>query len=68
MLEKKRIEEEIQKRHEEQAAKRRAHEKMIEDEQKAREILLKQQWANKLEIMKSSSLNTSMRTRRIEQE
>jgi hypothetical protein len=32
MLEKKRVEEEIQKRHEEQAAKRRAHEKMIEDE------------------------------------
>lgn len=29
---------------------------------------MKQQWANKLEIMKSSSLNTSMRTRRIEQE
>jgi hypothetical protein len=28
MLEKKRVEEEIQKRHEEQAAKRRAHEKI----------------------------------------
>ena len=68
MLEKQRIEQEILKKHEDQAAKRRAHERMIEEEQRAREMMLKQQWANKLEIIKSSSLNTNMRTKKIEQE
>ena len=35
------VEEEKLKRFEEQAAKKRAYEKMIEEEQRAREILLK---------------------------